>query len=385
MPILPRRTFPSDEEHGKKSDDPRKPGARAVAPSLFKPARWRPIRRRRILFILLGVACVYFFVRNMPIAMGPPPNRFSPIVQAQPKFSLGTAPVSGGPPPGNNIPMQPGSAAKGKPAAGGGAGNGVGAGDREPKQPVQNYNGPIKFYSLAKSLYSFQGLRGSHRDKRNVVLFAAADLKALADLLPLACSMANGGKELKVHFAVMGREQVSLAGIQEVNNWSGKDCPVVWHDARPDYGPWSSEKRMGMSARAAFIHLEHYIKPSVIITRDEKADEPFLVDGISQEAGETDVAHIPLKGSSLDYTWLSKLNINSLKAFNDPSVELLVQAPPASSGSLIRLLEKLKRANYFTRAPGLTIELPPDTDSFLSRYLAKLKWPPGSDSQSFTL
>ncbi|KAI5297524.1 MAP kinase kinase (MEK), partial [Ascosphaera pollenicola] len=243
--------------------------------------------------------------------MGPPPNRFSPNAQSQSQFSFAN-PLStthDRPPPGV-VPLHSEPAEQGKPLKGGGAGVGVGSADLA---PVHTYGGPIKFYSLAKSLYGLEKLRGSRRD-RDAILFAAADLKALADLLPLACSMAEEKKETVIHLAVMGREQVSLEGIQRVNSWSSQDCPVVWHDARPNYGPWSTEKRMVTSTRAAMIHLYNNIDATVVITHDKTGDEPFFLKGIEEEAKELDVTHIALPGQSLDFTWLSKLNVKSLEA-----------------------------------------------------------------------
>lgn len=88
-------------------------------------------------------------------------------------------------------------------------------------------NGPIKFYSLAKSLYFANG-RETIYEEDNLVLFAAADLKCASDLLNLACEMARN-KVNRVHFALMGRDTVSIEGIQEVNGIREAACPLVWH------------------------------------------------------------------------------------------------------------------------------------------------------------
>lgn len=156
-------------------------------------------------------------------------------------------------------------------------------------------------------------------------------------------------------------------------------------DARPDYGPWSTEKRMVTSTRAAMVHLHNNINATVVITHDKAGDEPFLYKGVKEEAKDLDMTHITLPDQALDFTWLSKLNINSLEAFNEPTIDILIQATPQTSGSVIRLLRSLQRANFFGPVPSLTIELPPKTDPFLSRYLAKMNWPPKSDAQMFTV
>jgi hypothetical protein len=56
---------------------------------------------------------------------------------------------------------------------------------------------------------------------------------------------------------------------------------------------------------------------------------------------------------------------------------MLVHAPLSSSGSLIRLLESLKDADFFSSAPPkLTIELPHEVDEATGRYLESFRWPP---------
>lgn len=71
-----------------------------------------------------------------------------------------------------------------------------------------------------------------------------------------------------------------------------------------------------------------------------------------------------------------------MKAWNSASVEILVQAPAESSGSLLRLLRSLQQADYFHSAPPrLTIELPNKIDKPLQEYLYWLKWPPPTFQQ----
>jgi hypothetical protein len=63
-----------------------------------------------------------------------------------------------------------------------------------------------------------------------------------------------------------------------------------------------------------------------------------------------------------------------------------VHAPLSSSGSLIRLLDSLKTADFFSSAPPrLTIELPHKVDEPTRRYLETFKWPPKSDHNSGSL
>jgi hypothetical protein len=60
---------------------------------------------------------------------------------------------------------------------------------------------------------------------------------------------------------------------------------------------------------------------------------------------------------------------------------MLVHAPSESSGSLIRLIKSLEGADYLNSVPSLTIELPPDVDPELLRFLRKTNWPPKSSGK----
>jgi hypothetical protein len=77
---------------------------------------------------------------------------------------------------------------------------------------------------------------------------------------------------------------------------------------------------------------------------------------------------------------------NIITAWNKVSVDLLVHAPQSSSGSLIRLLDSLKAADFFSSAPPrLTVELPHEVDEPTRRYLETFKWPPRADHNSGNL
>lgn len=73
------------------------------------------------------------------------------------------------------------------------------------------------------------------------------------------------------------------------------------------------------------------------------------------------------------------------KAWNKQSIDILVHAQPHSSGSLLRLLNSLKRADYFGFSPGLTIELPYEVDPSLIRQLGSFEWPPNTGKSKFIL
>lgn len=71
----------------------------------------------------------------------------------------------------------------------------------------------------------------------------------------------------------------------------------------------------------------------------------------------------------------------SLTAWNDFHIEILVQAPSESAGSLIRLIRSLERADYLGTVPSLTVELPVHTDPQLLYFLQRMSWPPHTSSK----
>jgi hypothetical protein len=86
------------------------------------------------------------------------------------------------------------------------------------------------------------------------------------------------------------------------------------------------------------------------------------------------------------FSHILRIIIDFFLVWNQISVDLLIHAPLTSSGSLIRLLESLKGADFFSSAPPrLTIELPHDVDANTARYLEIFKWPPSSDHNAGSL
>lgn len=90
----------------------------------------------------------------------------------------------------------------------------------------KHYNGPVKYLELAVSLRSISATGGSSLKNRNV-LFAAASVRSAATLLPMACEMAFA-RESYVHFAFMGRSDVSLKELLKINGID-KTCPLLLH------------------------------------------------------------------------------------------------------------------------------------------------------------
>ncbi|KAL1955155.1 hypothetical protein VTO42DRAFT_8970 [Malbranchea cinnamomea] len=351
-----RRAFRGgDEEHGKKYDDPSHPKNKP-----FDSTAWLqllPRRPRRVLFAVLGFVLLIVFVHNSSTNLPHASERLDRAPSYVPP-DRNTADPPRGPPPrfDGRIPA-PG--------------------------PDHYFNGPIKFYSLAKSLYSTQGKERLQKED-NVVVFAAADLKCVSDLLRLACEMARH-KVNRVHFAVMGRDEVPIDGIQKVNGIIEADCPIVWHDGRPDYGPWSTDGRMERSVQAAIGHIGKALRPRVIITHDDTRESLYFWKGITKRAKQMRVTHVVIPDHASHFKWIVKLDANSLEAWDKVQIDILVHALPQSAGGLIRTLKTLQRANYFGAAPILTIELPAEADPSLLKFLSNFHWPPRSGRYDFIL
>ena len=294
---LPGRLFPGDEELGKKFDDHRSSdGGSRPSPS----RSWRaPIRfrKRRIVFTILAFLALYFFFKYLPIDLNP---------SSRTRTSLGGKSATG-------LPTGP----TGKP----------------PRDAAQQeeagkhyFSGPIKFYKLAASLHGAATTMGLRSVNRNVV-FAASSLKSVSIMIPMACEMARWRRN-NVHFMVLGRDDISIHGIKEVNGVTA-DCGVYWHgidsnvrgltsandsiDGRPDYSPWSSDFRMEVSVTAAFQHMYNFMHPQVIIADYSPREDLFFTRGLQNKAQELGIPALELPADAADrLMWMTRLDSGSL-------------------------------------------------------------------------
>lgn len=279
---LTSRRFPGgDEELGKKDDDhrPSQWGAKAGSAS-----SWKSPRRRRIIVGIICVYLLYLFFKNMPTDLSRVPNPRLPYAPASSKLPTNLRTPPKGPPPR----------------------------DEPSEKEKQYYDGAIKFYSFAESLHDHFGAPGP-RSEPNVVLFAASSLKSVANLLPLACEMAGQGRN-NVHLTLMGRDDISISMIKKVNGVNEAECPIGWHDARPDYAPYSTDFRMEVSTRAALAHFNAFGHPNVVIVDDATKEEPFFSRGIDEKAGALGIPaiHIPTDASE-NVKWMARLDSQALK------------------------------------------------------------------------
>ena len=347
-----RRTVKPDEELGKRDDDHNYRPRRSQSPSMTAsfPFKWR---RRRVLVVvgvlfLLYVVHLYVPGERQTDSFKPKPARtfqgYDAVRAREPK---------GAP------PRDP---------------------DAEEDEDAKHYyNGVTKFYKLGGTLQKVGRTMGTYQQNRNV-LFAAASLKSVANLVPMACEMAKNDKNF-AHFAVFGRSSLSIEDIQELNGID-KSCSIYWHDARGDYAEYSSDARVESAVRGAMKHIQEYIHPQVMIMDDSSKEEAYFSKAMRIKAKDMGKALIEVpRGRYEEFLWLTKLDAGSLAHWFSPTIDIVIQAPRGSSGRLIRLLQSLYNADYSgLKVPRLNIELPPDVEPGLQKYLSEFSWPPRRES-----
>jgi hypothetical protein len=115
-----------------------------------------------------------------------------------------------------------------------------------------------------------------------------------------------------VHFSLMGRHDISMDMLKSVNGIS-KECKIIFHDARPDFGPQSSDFRMEVSTSAAFNHINTFVHPQATFIDASGAEEIWFLKGIRERAsglGRT-VIDLP-ENAEENLMWLTMLDSASL-------------------------------------------------------------------------
>lgn len=354
-----------DEELGKKDDD-HKPVQSSTWHQWIRPFA----RKRRIAGLLVACYLVYLFIHNIPTDLKPliqRPSYSGP--QLDPRRPVQWRAKTPRPPPPPPLPEN-------QPPPPGLAPNPPVGQSEITDTTVHYYEGPVKFYYLAATLHSVARLAGRRSADRNV-LFAASDLQSAATIIPLACEMSRWKRNL-VHMAFFGREEMSIEDLKTINGVDKTTCDIYWHDARPDYASSSSDKRMEISVAGALSHMDTFMHPKVLITADSKGEDDFFSQPVRTKATELGipVLEIPSEGVEV-LTWMTRLDANALHNWHSSGIDIIVQAPSESSGSMLRLLKSLQRADYTGfNPPRLTIELPtkmdPETESFINSF----QWPP---------
>lgn len=353
-----RRTAKADEELGKRDDDlhfrPRRSHSHSTSMTASFPFKWR---RRRVLAVLALLFLLYVLHLYVPGELATQTDAFRPKPpRTFQGYDAATAKEPKGAPPRD-------------PEA-----------EEQVEEEMQHYyNGVTRFYKLGSTLQKASHTMGAYQVNRNV-LFAAASLKSVANLVPLACEMAKNDKSF-AHFAVFGRSSLSIEEIQELNGID-KSCTVYWHDARGDYAEYSSDARVESAVRGAMKHIQEYIHPQAMIMDDSSKEEAYFTKAMRAKARDMDKALIEIpRGKYEEFLWITKLDSGSLAQWFKPTIDIVIQAPRGSSGRLIRLLQSLYNADYSgLKVPRLNIELPPDVEPALQRYLSEFSWPPRKDS-----
>lgn len=347
--LLSQRFFSGDEELGKKDDDHR-PGQRLKHKFRANNSKMHSFQRRILKrFTLCGVLLVILYCL------------FKLKQTATQQYKLS-----------NTLGMSKGSddSDKKKPII-----------IKSPQVDISKTISAYELDSLIKlphlsSTLTAASVTQNKKATNNNVVFAAASLKSAAALIPQACEMARWQRN-NVHFAIMGRDDIAVNTFKSFNG-IGENCKVKFHDARPNYSMSSSSTRMKSSVSSAFKEIDKYLKSQVIIVDASEKEDMWFRDWIKSKASDPERTIIELpEHAEAKLKWISLLNSKSLSAWNRVSVEIIINPQPSATGSLVRLLESLKEADYFSsRPPHLTIELPHNIEEQTSHYLNKFRWPP---------
>jgi hypothetical protein len=340
--MLGKNLLPGDEELGKKDDDHRYVPARRSGWSIWNHTfRWR---RRRILMVLAGLALVYMVLTRVGRAPRmPSTTRY----EAAHDYDDGYEPT--GPPPGLQV-----------------------VGTTTP----HTFDGRIRFYRLARSLRKSAALTDGYDTTNRNILFAMASLKSAATLLPMVCEMSKWSRN-HVHAAFMGREDISVDDILEINGVDKEKCPAIWHDARPDFMEYSSDARAQSAVIGGISHIQSMVHPQAAIMDDSVSEDDFFVRGIRNKTEKLGIPLIEVPKNKWEkFMWMTRLDAGSLKHWHSPTVDILVQVPPESS-SVLRLLKSIKSADYSgLKPPRIIVELPAKLDESVKKHVENFKWPP---------
>ncbi|KAF4973524.1 hypothetical protein FZEAL_9307 [Fusarium zealandicum] len=244
----------------------------------------------------------------------------------------------------------------------------------------ETYSGPLKYPELAKTLRNIQATGGSY-ERNNNVLFTASGLKSASVLLPMACQMFAQDRN-HVHFALMGRSEISPKELLEINGID-ESCKLIFHDARPDHAAASSETRLKLAAIRALYFINNFMHPQAIIVDATNAEEDYFLESVRDEVPGTKSALIELPDKpETRLAWISKLDATALSAWNKVHFDIMIQAPPVGTANLQRLLTSLRRTDKGAISiPHLTIELPSIIEQPLERFLSAFQWPSKASGQ----
>ncbi|TWU76573.1 hypothetical protein ED733_007923 [Metarhizium rileyi] len=264
-------------------------------------------------------------------------------------------------------------------------------------ESVSKYEGPIWFPALASSLRAISSTNGASLKNSNL-LFAAASLKSASTLLSMACEMVLE-REIYAHFVFISTADITMQDLLEVNGID-RTCPLILHDARPDYFEASTERRMSLAVVKALRIINSYMHPQAIFVDSTNAEEDYFLHAVRDQVSSTRSALIELpERPRTSLSWISKLDPSALSgkfndapctaevmdvwtltenivAWNKVRFEILIHATPTGTANLKRLLRSIARADLAgIQTPHITVEVPNIIEDSLESYLASFKWP----------
>ena len=173
-------------------------------------------------------------------------------------------------------------------------------------------------------------------------------------------------------------------------------------DARPDYAPWSSDRRMEIGIAKALLHMLTFVHPQVYFSDELQYEEGTFSRPLRARVNQqqTTLIEVPRRQAST-MLWMARLDSLALRcmfsvfvvwpaltlvAWYDVNVDIVIQANTETAGSLIQLLRSIEGADYFgLRHPHITVELPESIehsmfDDQTQRFLNQFSWPPSDSS-----
>jgi hypothetical protein len=312
----------------KKHDDPRSPRSTGTTTML----RTFFLLRRRRIFLALGITwLLYLFVKNIPTDLPPISRRASRY------DSLGRT-----------------------------------ASAHASSYPEEEYEGPVRYYSLAATVRPFLDDRS-----RPHVLFALGNPESASTIVMAACDMASRNIST-VHVALMGVEEMALEKILKLNGIREEDCLLYWHDARADLAAQSNAARLARAAEGALGHLHHILDLKVVFYDSSTREAPYLQSGLSKSGRRFGVSLI--RAPSAD-TWMLGLDARSLNWWGQIQIDIVVRVQPETAGSLRRLLRSIRDADYGGLPyPRIILDIPARADMHVLEDIADYQWPPGASS-----
>jgi hypothetical protein len=156
---------------------------------------------------------------------------------------------------------------------------------------------------------------------------------------------------------------------------------------------------MEVSSSAALGHINTYMRPQAVIIDNSGIEDLWFLKAMRGRASLIGKTLVELPGDvEQSLRWITRLDSSSLNCklislephegandfvidWNKVSIDVVIHAQTSASGSLLRLLDSLSRADYSNSAPPrLMIELPHDVEGPTKKFLEDFKWPPSGHS-----